>query len=71
MLVIPSTKQIASKILDFPDPLSPVIALKDSSNPDCQLIPGTHGRKLTCNGRADWIGLEAYTVSHLFEGLKR
>jgi len=33
MLVIPSTKQIASRILDFPEPFKPVMALKDSSNP--------------------------------------
>lgn len=33
MFVIPSTKHIASRILDFPEPLRPVIALKDSSNP--------------------------------------
>ena len=34
MLVIPKTKHIASSILDFPDPLRPVIALKDSSKPE-------------------------------------
>lgn len=33
MLVIPRTKHIASRILDFPDPFNPVIALKDSSKP--------------------------------------
>jgi hypothetical protein len=32
ILVIPKTKQIASRIFDFPDPLRPVIALKDGSN---------------------------------------
>ena len=31
--MIPSTKQIASRIFDFPEPFNPVIALKDSSNP--------------------------------------
>lgn len=33
MFVIPNTKQIASKILDLPEPLRPVIALKDESHP--------------------------------------
>jgi hypothetical protein len=33
ILVIPSTKQIASRIFDFPEPFNPVMALKDSSNP--------------------------------------
>ena len=32
--MIPSTKQIASRIFDFPEPFNPVMALKDSSNPD-------------------------------------
>ena len=30
---MPSTKQMASRMLDLPDPLSPVIALKRGSNP--------------------------------------
>ncbi len=33
-LVIPSTKQIESRMLDFPDPLRPVMALKDASKPE-------------------------------------
>ena len=33
MLVIPSTKHIASRIFDFPLPLRPVIELKVSSQP--------------------------------------
>ena len=33
MFVIPRTKQMASRILDFPEPFSPVMALKDSSKP--------------------------------------
>ena len=32
-LVIPSKKQMASRMFDFPDPLSPVMALKATSNP--------------------------------------
>lgn len=31
MLVIPRTNAIASRMLDLPDPLRPVIALKDGS----------------------------------------
>ena len=33
MLVIPKTKHIASKMFDLPDPLRPVIALNDASQP--------------------------------------
>lgn len=33
IFVIPSTKQIASRILDFPEPFSPVMALNDGSHP--------------------------------------
>ena len=33
MFVIPSTKHIASRILDFPDPLRPVMALNEESHP--------------------------------------
>lgn len=33
MFVIPNTKQIASRMLDFPEPFRPVIALKDESHP--------------------------------------
>lgn len=32
-MVMPSTKQMASRMLDLPDPLSPVIALKRGSKP--------------------------------------
>jgi len=32
-LVIPSKKQIASKIFDFPEPFNPVIALNCGSQP--------------------------------------
>lgn len=39
MLVIPSTKQIASRILDFPEPFNPVMALNDSSKPGCVSWP--------------------------------
>jgi hypothetical protein len=38
MLVIPSTKQIASRMLDFPDPFKPVIALNDGSHPKSALV---------------------------------
>jgi len=31
-LVIPSTKQIESRMFDFPEPFSPVIALNSGSN---------------------------------------
>lgn len=31
---MPSTKQMESRMLDFPEPLSPVMALKDGSKPD-------------------------------------
>jgi hypothetical protein len=34
MFVIPRTKHIASKMLDFPDPFRPVIELKLSSHPE-------------------------------------
>ncbi len=30
---MPNTKQIASKILDLPEPLRPVMALKEESHP--------------------------------------
>ena len=33
MLFIPRTKHIASRMLDFPDPLRPVIALNEGSQP--------------------------------------
>jgi hypothetical protein len=33
ILVMPNTKQIASKIFDFPEPFKPVMALKDGSHP--------------------------------------
>lgn len=33
MSVNPSTKHIASKMLDLPEPLRPVIALKEASHP--------------------------------------
>jgi hypothetical protein len=33
MLVIPRTKHIASRMLDFPEPLRPVMALKEESHP--------------------------------------
>lgn len=42
MLVIPSTKQIASRIFDLPDPFRPVMALKDSSKPVG--VSGVHSR---------------------------
>lgn len=31
---MPRTKQMASRMLDFPEPLRPVMELKDSSQPD-------------------------------------
>lgn len=40
MLVIPNTKHIASKIFDLPDPLRPVIALKDGSQPEMVVRTG-------------------------------
>ena len=40
MSVRPSTKQIASRILDLPEPLSPVIALKDPSHPVTCVLTG-------------------------------
>jgi hypothetical protein len=33
MFVIPNTKQIASRMFDFPEPFRPVIALNDGSHP--------------------------------------
>lgn len=33
MFVIPKTKHIASKMFDFPEPFSPVMALKEGSHP--------------------------------------
>jgi len=33
MLVIPRTKHIASRMLDLPEPLRPVMALKEGSQP--------------------------------------
>jgi hypothetical protein len=35
---IPSTKQIASKMLLFPDPFNPVIALNCESNPEITVL---------------------------------
>lgn len=40
MLVIPRTKQMASRMLDFPDPLRPVIELKLSSLRLQDQLPG-------------------------------
>jgi hypothetical protein len=52
ILVIPRTKQIASRILDFPLPLRPVIELKLSSLDTVsralhELIIGTHHPEIT------------------------
>jgi hypothetical protein len=64
MLVIPSTKQIASRIFDFPEPFNPVMALKDSSNPGMVSFSESQGTgELTSDGRSDWVRLEAYTIS--------
>jgi hypothetical protein len=64
MFVIPSTKQIASRIFDFPEPFNPVMALKDSSNPGIVssstiLMSG----QLTGDGGSDWVRLESYMIS--------
>lgn len=40
MLVIPSTKHIASKMLDFPEPFRPVIALNEGSHPVIVVLSG-------------------------------
>jgi len=40
MLVRPRTKQIASRMFDFPDPLMPVIALKEGSQPVICVLTG-------------------------------
>lgn len=45
MFVIPRTKQIASRILDFPLPFSPVMELKLSSLCDVNFCYATRGRK--------------------------
>jgi hypothetical protein len=58
MLVIPSTKQIASRIFDFPEPFNPVMALKDSSNPGMVSLLAIHVPvELTRDGRSDWVRL--------------
>jgi hypothetical protein len=66
MLVIPSTKQIASRIFDLPDPLRPVMALKDSSKPATrqlaflQVLRCNKWRiQLTADGGPDRVRLEA------------
>jgi hypothetical protein len=64
MLVIPSTKQIASRIFDFPEPFNPVMALKDSSNPSMVSFLALHVPvELTSDCRSDWIRLEACLIS--------
>lgn len=40
MFVIPSTKQIASRMFDFPEPLRPVMALNDGSHPVICVLTG-------------------------------
>ncbi len=40
MFVFPSTKQMASRMLDFPEPFRPVIALKEESHPVIVVRPG-------------------------------
>ena len=40
MFVIPRTKHIASKIFDLPEPLRPVIALKEPSQPVIEVRTG-------------------------------
>ena len=40
MLVIPKTKHIASRMLDLPDPLRPVMALKEGSHPVIWVLTG-------------------------------
>lgn len=66
MLMIPNTKQIASRIFDLPDPLRPVMALKDSSKPAThQLallqVPRCNRWRiqLTADGCPDRVRLEA------------
>jgi hypothetical protein len=62
--VIPSTKQIASRIFDFPEPFNPVMALKDSSNPGMVSFWAIQGPfELTRDGRSDWVRLEACRIS--------
>jgi hypothetical protein len=60
MLVIPRTKQIASRMFDFPDPFRPVMALKDSSKPGLQLQHTlVYGNRHTGDGRPHGVRLEA------------
>ncbi len=40
MFVIPKTKQIASRMLDLPEPLRPVMALNDGSHPVICVLTG-------------------------------
>jgi hypothetical protein len=64
MLVIPSTKQIASRIFDFPEPFNPVIALKDSSNPGIiSFLAMESALKLASDSCSDWVRLKAYQIS--------
>lgn len=69
MLVIPSTKQIASKIFDFPEPFNPVIALNDGSHPvrsrgihwkSATEADYTYSALFTCDCRPYWVRLEAF-----------
>lgn len=45
MFVMPSTKQMESRILDLPEPLRPVIELKDSSLWVCVNWRSARGRE--------------------------
>ena len=40
MLVMPRTKQIASRMFDLPEPLRPVMALKEGSHPVIVVLTG-------------------------------
>lgn len=65
MFVIPSTKHIASKMLDLPDPFRPVIELKLSSHPEITVRTAYDLKpwKIVSSGRANFWAVPASMTS--------
>lgn len=60
---MPRTKQMASRMLDFPDPFRPVTALKDPSKPEIAVRTGYDLVRMSAAGRR-------YREGHLLEAVE-
>ena len=67
MFVIPSTKQIASRMLDFPLPFSPVMELKLSSLCDVRFCYATRKKERKKPRRKVMIYQELITVRTAYD----